>query len=74
MAVPQDMIDKIDSLMRQIKGLAEGVAKREEEARTIAGTYQRDIDRMRFLIENPQVVANLRALDASRRGEPSPAP
>lgn len=74
MVVPQDMIDKIDSLMRQIKGLAEGVAKREEEARAIAGTYQRDIDRMRFLIENPQVVANLRALDASRRGEPSPAP
>jgi hypothetical protein len=72
--VPQDMIDKIDSLARQIKGLEEGVSRRQDEATAIAGAYQRDIDRMRFLIEHPQVVASLRALDASRRGDSPPSP
>jgi hypothetical protein len=67
--VPQDVIDKIDSLSRQVKGLDEGVKKREEDARLISESYQRDIDRMRFLIDNPHVVAALRALDASRRGD-----
>ncbi len=57
--VPDYLVEKIDSLSRQINTLGEGIKKREQEKQVIRDAAQLDIERLKYLLAHPEVVKAL---------------
>lgn len=57
--VPDYLVEKIDSLSRQINTLGEGIKKREQEKQVIRAAAQVDIERLKYLLAHPEVVKAL---------------
>lgn len=57
--VPGYMVEKIESLSRQISKLSEGIHKREQEKQGIRETLQLDIERLKYLLAHPELVKAL---------------
>lgn len=59
--VPPYVVDKIDSLNRQIITLSEGIKVREKEKQGIRDAYALDIERLKYLLAHPELVKKLQA-------------
>ena len=59
--VPDYLVEKIDSLNRQIVKLGEGIKKREVEKESIRSASNQDIERLKFLLSHPDVVRELQS-------------
>lgn len=57
--VPDYLVEKIDSLMRQISTLGEGIKKREAEKDAIRKASDVDIERLKYLLAHPDLVRSL---------------
>lgn len=63
--VPDYLVEKIDSLSRQINTLGEGIKKREQEKQVIGDAAQLDIERLKYLLAHPEVVKALQQSTAN---------
>lgn len=59
--VPDFVVEKIDSLTRQIAKLGEGVKVREKEKQIIREAYALDIERLKYLLAHPDKVRTLQS-------------
>ncbi len=50
-AVPDFLLEKMDSLQRQIDQAEESIEEKEQEKVEISDEYQKDIDRLKYLVE-----------------------
>jgi hypothetical protein len=66
--VPPDTVEHIDRLLRQINALASAVELRQSERDAIVVQYEQDIQRMRFLVDNPEIMMELKLEQARRQG------
>lgn len=57
--VPDFIVEKIDSLSRQIATLSEGIKKRETEKESIRKAADFDVERLKYLLTHPEVVKAL---------------
>ena len=57
--VPSYIVEKIDSLSRQISTLGEGIKKREKEKEVIRKASDIDIERLKYLLAHPDMVRTL---------------
>ena len=55
--VPEYLVSKMDSFARQIRLAEESIAEKEQEKEVIRVEYQKDIDRLKYLMEQRQVGA-----------------
>ncbi len=57
--VPDYIVEKIDSLSRQITTLGEGIKKRQQEKEIIRKAADFDVERLKYLLSHPEIVREL---------------
>lgn len=67
--VPEYVVQKIDSLSRQIAKLGEGISKREQEKQVIRDASSLDIERLKYLLAHPEVIRALQQSDTRKPGK-----
>lgn len=70
--VPDYIVEKIDSLSRQIATLSDGIKRREAEKEAIRKAADFDVERLKYLLAHPEVVKTLQedAATARKAGKP----
>ncbi|CBL44102.1 conserved hypothetical protein [gamma proteobacterium HdN1] len=58
-AVPDFMVDKIDSLQRQVSQLEDAIRKRKQEKERVRQEYAKDRERLEYLLSQPELLRSL---------------